>query len=116
MGLTREPVTITLLHKQNSLIGFENLSLHRQINVALTPQSKKLILIYKWRPLKKNTTGFNSEINELWGAQHQWIHLQHNSCAHGSGKIAEKDAQQKDYERQRTRKSAMTLYFLEMAV
>lgn len=54
-----------------------------------------------------------AEKNCSWGDQPQWIHLEHSSCPEGSENVAEK--RQEDFRSQRTGKSAVSLWLLEMA-
>lgn len=64
MDLRRESTTVTILDQYNYILQLTLLYSYPQVNVIMT-FIKEACLYRKWRPLQKNTIGYNVEISIL---------------------------------------------------
>lgn len=68
MDLRKESTTVTLLGQHNSLLQSESYLMYTD-TCSYHPSPKKLSS-QQWILSQKTTTGHNTEINGLWGAQY----------------------------------------------
>lgn len=109
MDLRKEPTITTLRDHHKFLSTFLIFFLDAQISVAVIPHQINLSLL-QIETITENHTVQNTEINNLWEAQSQCIHLNHSSCIYDS----EDNVTQA--ERWKIRKSSVKQFHLEMAV